>query len=145
MREGSDAIMEQRCPKCGLFTLPTATICDCGWDFAAGKLQSGAAHAESEKYTRYAQRGWLYPVIGWVSQIILTLSLRGISGLAALWLLAAVVQFVLIVAGFYFGLKASMAGRAYLSPGQRGAAMVGVILSGGTIILITVLAVCESM
>lgn len=86
-----------------------------------------------------AQASWLCPVAAWASQIILTFAWYGITGLGLFWAVAAVVQFILIIAGLYLGLKVVSLGRSTMKPGVWLSAIMGVVLSAGTILLIVVL------
>src|SRR4051812_30138947 len=38
VRRGAESLMVQECPKCGLVNPPTATRCDCGYDFASRQV-----------------------------------------------------------------------------------------------------------
>jgi hypothetical protein len=119
-----------------LLNPPTATRCDCGWDFASQALSPSAAHAEAQKYVQYALRSWQFPLMVWASQLIFAVSMMVIPQLAPVGLLLMLGQFVLIVYGLSFGLKALSKGRTSLSLSQRRSAIFGVALSSGTILLI---------
>ena len=140
--------MDGRCPNCGLINPPGAARCDCGYDFAAAAVPPTPAErqAEAEALASKARASWLCPVAAWASQIVLHLTLRGVPGLGPLWTLAMVVQFALIVGGLYLGAKVLSRGRqwATLAPGTRAAAIAGVLLSGGTILLIVVLSLRDT-
>jgi hypothetical protein len=138
--------VEQRCPKCRLISPATATHCDCGWDFTSNSLTPAAAWAESRKYARYPLYSWLFPLIAWTSQLVFALSVAVLPDVAvALGFAITIAQFVLIVYGLYFGMKALTAARTTISSGQRTAAIVGVVLSSGTILLIVGAAVYRSV
>ena len=91
-----------------------------------------------------ARRSWVCPLIAWGSQIVLHLTLRGVRGTAPLWLLAMVAQFALIIAGLYFGAKVLAAGRAFVPPASWKEAIAGILLSGGTILLIVIVSIVKS-
>ena len=91
-----------------------------------------------------ARASWLCPVIAWASQILFVLTLSGVPGLGGFWLLMMVVQFVLIIAGLYLGAKVLALGSLSVAPSSWWAALLGVVLSGGTILLIAGLAVANS-
>jgi hypothetical protein len=128
--------VEQTCPKCRLISPAGTARCDCGWDFASGQLSAGAALAQSSTAASRAKWSWLCPLIAWVSQIALALALRGVRGLALFWLMMLLVQGTLIILGFYFGAKVLALGRSSVPPTTWRAALVGVIFSAGTILLI---------
>jgi hypothetical protein len=137
--------MDQTCPKCRLISPVGATRCDCGWDFAAGQLSAGASELQTRTTAATAKASWLCPLIAWGSQIVLALTLRGVPGLGLLWLIAMLAQGVLIVLGLYFGAKVLALGRSSVPPATWGAALMGVVLSGGTILLIVGLSVAQGL
>lgn len=129
--------MEQTCPKCRLISPAGTSRCDCGWDYAVGQLSPSAALVETRTAAARARASWLCPLSAWGSQIVLTLALRGVPGLGLLWLVAMLVQGVLIILGLYFGAKVLTLGRSSVPPSAWREAVIGVVLSGGTIALIT--------
>jgi hypothetical protein len=94
------------------------------------------ADVEQSSIASRARASWLCPIIAWASQILFAMALRGVAGLSVLWLLAAIAQLVLIVAGLYFGVKVLAMGRAVVDSEIRLQAIVGTVLSGATILLI---------
>ena len=137
--------MEQRCPRCSREKPPSAGRCACGWDFAAGRLTGQAAVAEASALSAEAWASWTCPVVAWGSQAVLNLTLRGVPGMGPVWLLAGIIQLALIVAGLYLGGKILSLGRDAVPKSARRAAIVGVALSGGTILLIVAVAVASSL
>ena len=85
-----------------------------------------------------ARLALVLPVLAWLSQLIVVLYIRGAP--AAFYLMAAVVQGLLIVAGILLGMW------ALLRRGRGGLAVVlpaalGLVLSGGTLLLIGIVAI----
>jgi len=91
--------------------------------------------ASSEERARLS---WLFPLLAWGSQIVFTITLRHASGFAMgiFWTLVAVIQFVLLVAGLSLGIRVLSQGRSAVSRGAWIGAWLGVVLSGGTFLLI---------
>jgi hypothetical protein len=87
-----------------------------------------------------ARLSWLFPVIAWGSQFVFALTLRGVRGLALFWLTVMLAQGALIILGLYFGAKVLAAGSSVAPPTRR-AAMTGLVLSVGTILLIVGLSI----
>jgi hypothetical protein len=85
-----------------------------------------------------ATTSWVCPVVAWASQVVF-LALRGIPGLALVYLLIAVLQLVLIVAGLYLGVRVVSLGRS-IPASSWWSGVAGIVLSGGTILIIAAFA-----
>jgi hypothetical protein len=86
-----------------------------------------------------ATTSWVCPVVAWASQVVF-LALRGIPGLALVYLLIAVLQLVLIVAGLYLGVRVVSLGRSSIPASSWWSGVAGIVLSGGTILIIVAVA-----
>jgi hypothetical protein len=93
----------------------------------------------------YARFSWLCPLLAWGSQVVSALTLRGVPDLGVFWLLLCIIQIGLLGAGLYLGITVLVSGRANLSSNGRGSAILGVVLSGGTILLVLGLLCVEMM
>jgi hypothetical protein len=114
---------------------PAARWCDCGWAF--GPRWREQAHLLREQRLR----AWLAlacPLLAWLSQVVVALFVRRRP--AEFYLLAAVSQGLLLLAGLFFGI------RALVTRGPGGAsvvvpAVIGLLISAGTLLLIGALIV----
>ena len=115
--------------------------CDCGWDFAAARLSPGAALAQERTAAIRARASWLCPVIAWGSQFAIAMILRDARAPGWFWMLITAAQGVLLMIGFYCGAKVLALGPAALPRQTWRAALAGVAISAGTIVLIVGLSV----
>src|SRR5262245_12411960 len=90
---------------------------------------------EGSSIATSARASWLCPLSAWVSQAVLSVSLRGVHGLFLLWLIAAFLQLALIVGGLYFAGKVLTVSRSSVPANQWWSAVAGATLSGATILL----------
>jgi len=80
-------------------------------------------------------------MIAWGSQVVLVFGSRYSDPGALFWAVAAVVQFVLIAVGLIFGIRVVALGRAAVPKSAGRSAIAGIVLSGGTILLVAVMIV----
>lgn len=102
-----------------------------------------SAPIDEHLIARQARWSWLCPVIAWTSQIVLAIALRSVHGFAMgfFWTAVAVVQVILIGQGINLGVKVLRLGQSAVSSGNRRAALFGIVLSGGTVLLIGIMIV----
>ena len=134
--------MDKRCPRCRLINPADAARCDCGWVFAAGTLDATLAAAQAAGAAPKATWSWLCPAIAWASQIALALAR---VRLGTFGLVVMIVQGALLLAGLYLGGKVLALGRDILPSKTWWAAVIGVTLSAGTILLIVAMSLFSSI
>ena len=88
-----------------------------------------------------ALASWACPLVAWASQIALTIAMSGVRGAAPIWFFALVFQFVMIITGLYTGAKVLSLGKRAVAKSVWWQAVAGLVLSGGTILLIVVMAI----
>jgi hypothetical protein len=63
--------MEKDCPKCGLVNPPAATRCDCGYDFASGRMKQSYL-VPNLNWQSIGRRNMLYGALWFVGGLAVT-------------------------------------------------------------------------
>jgi hypothetical protein len=66
--------MHKDCPKCGLVNLPSASRCDCGYDFETGRVSPSVVKPKREPSGAAALAGVLLVILG-----VLALGVGGLT------------------------------------------------------------------
>src|SRR5688500_17675309 len=151
--------MTEVCPACGQPLSSDGAECPCGGTSSLASLAAvvppqlpstvsrrEAALLDAGNLQLKAHLSWFCPLASWLSQILFALLVPGTPSLRSYALLAVILQFGLLIAGLYFGAKVvSLKRRGIAVEGpDYAAAIVGLVFSGGTVLLVLVLALSTS-
>lgn len=98
------------CPHCGLLNPPEALRCDCGWDFASGRLKKSYAGHQGEdlrEQRRAARAKTVGVTVGIATLIGLPVVSPGFLVSEAGWVILATISIVMggLAGGLYYWLS----------------------------------------